>query len=277
MRELRLPHPELALEITLNCWEFGGQEVYRITHQFFFSERSLYVLVWKPREGQEENAIEDWLKRIRLRVSDARVIIVATHCEERRPELDLPYLKQRFGDMVCDAIDVDSKTGLGVSKVRALVAREAAALPQMGVPWNRRWNDARNELLESGVPQISTDDYASLCRKHKLSTREQAILINLLHDLVYLIHYGDHGLKDLIVLHPEWLTKAIGYVLEDRITAQAGGELDHRRLAEIWFAHGNLKRDRYDPALHPYFLRLMEKFDISYRVPDKDYSLVERL
>ena len=49
--QLHLKHPQLDLQITLNTWDFGGQEVYRITHQFFFSRRALYILVWRPREG----------------------------------------------------------------------------------------------------------------------------------------------------------------------------------------------------------------------------------
>jgi internalin A len=33
---LRLPHPDQeGVEIQLNAWDFGGQEVYRVTHQFF--------------------------------------------------------------------------------------------------------------------------------------------------------------------------------------------------------------------------------------------------
>jgi hypothetical protein len=71
--------------MTLNTWDFGGQEVYRITHQFFFSRRALYLCVWKPREGQLENGVESWCRRIRLRVADqARLIVVATHSGERR-------------------------------------------------------------------------------------------------------------------------------------------------------------------------------------------------
>ena len=54
--------------MTVRAWDFGGQEVYRITHQFFFSQRALYLVVWKPREGQEQNEVEGWLRRIRLRV-----------------------------------------------------------------------------------------------------------------------------------------------------------------------------------------------------------------
>jgi hypothetical protein len=36
---ISLPHPTQDLEMTVRTWDFGGQEVYRITHQFFFSRR----------------------------------------------------------------------------------------------------------------------------------------------------------------------------------------------------------------------------------------------
>ena len=90
-----MKHPYLSADLSLNLWDFGGQEVYRITHQFFFSRRALYILVWKPRQGQQENAVEYWLRLIRLRVgSDVKVMIIATHSDERRPELDVPHLQQ---------------------------------------------------------------------------------------------------------------------------------------------------------------------------------------
>jgi GTPase SAR1 family protein len=40
------------MEITLNGWDFGGQRVYRPTHQLFFSAPAVYLVVWKPREGR---------------------------------------------------------------------------------------------------------------------------------------------------------------------------------------------------------------------------------
>jgi hypothetical protein len=74
---LRLPHPEktVNVDMVLNTWDFGGQEVYRITHHFFYSKRSIYLLVWRPREGVEDSSIENCLEGVRLRVSqDARVL-----------------------------------------------------------------------------------------------------------------------------------------------------------------------------------------------------------
>jgi internalin A len=47
---LELDHPnQPGTKIKLNAWDFGGQPVYRITHQFFSSRRALYLLLWNPR------------------------------------------------------------------------------------------------------------------------------------------------------------------------------------------------------------------------------------
>ena len=32
-------------DFTIHAWDFGGQEIYRATHQFFLTKRSLYILV----------------------------------------------------------------------------------------------------------------------------------------------------------------------------------------------------------------------------------------
>ena len=79
------------------------------------------------------------------------------------------------------------------------------------------------------------------------------------------------------MLKPEWLTKAIGYVLEDEPTRSDGGILDHRRLADIWYEHGDPDRETYLPDYFPYFLRLMEQFDVSVRITGQDSSLVPQL
>ncbi len=58
------------------------------------------------------------------------------------------------------------------------------------------------------------------------------------------------------------------------LTRQAAGVLDHPRLRQIWHHPAG----GYDPRYHPYFLRLMEKFDISYRLEDDETrSLVTQL
>ncbi|RJQ79281.1 hypothetical protein D5S17_11215 [Pseudonocardiaceae bacterium YIM PH 21723] len=273
---LALPHPDLDEQITLNTWDFGGQEVYRISHQFFFSQRALYLCVWKPREGRLENNIEGWCRRVRLRVGDqARIIIVATHAAERRPELDFPSLRRKFPGLVVDYHCVDSETGEGIEQLRLAIAEHAAALPQMGELLNPHWSRTRDEVLALKKPHITRFDFHEICIRNGLSEEDTSTLAGLLHDLGHIINYSDDdGLRDLVVLRAEWLTKAIGYVLEDRQTREQGGALSHDRLPEVWAPDGI---PLYPAESHPYFLRLMEKFDVSYRLPDARASLVAQL
>jgi internalin A len=280
IRILTLRDPGIDAVMTARAWDFGGQEVYRITHQFFFSPGAVYLIVWKPREGQEQNEVEGWLRRIRLRVKqDARAFIVATHCSgERHADLDYPHMWQLFPELLAGRYEVDSCTGLGVAQLRKAIAVEAAKLPQMGQLISPRWVAVQDEIgaRADTEPQISYEQFAAICQRHQVVGDEIAGLARLLHVLGRIIHYGDdEGLRDFVVLNPEWLTKAISYVLEDEQTRQNGGVLEHARLREIW---QRTPSHDYLPRHHPYFLRLMEKFDVSYRLEDDDYhSLVAQL
>lgn len=271
---LDLQHPELPeVSIRLRAWDFGGQEVYRITHQFFFSPRAVYLLVWRPREGQEENAVAAWIQRILLRIRrEAKLVIVASHAEERQPELDLPALRRLAGPMLSAAVAVDSRTGLGIPELRLLLSSQAAALPQMGERLSSRWVSAREDLLARPDFQVARAEFDAVCAFHRLPVEAVDTFAKLLNDVGYIVYFPeDEGLRDIVVLQPEWLTKAIGLVLEDSGTRAADGVLAHGRLRSIW------SRDEYPTSLHPYFLRLMEKFDVSYRIPDTDSSLVAQL
>ena len=156
--QLKLDHPggDAAKRITMNTWDFGGQDVYRITHQFFFSKRSLYLLVWWPREGQEAGGVKGWLDRIRLRVPDARVILVSTHADEPRPpEIDYRELEGAFPGMLAGRHAIDSKSGTGVDDLLATIAAEGAKLPQMGEKMSRHWIETRDKVLANREPQIA--------------------------------------------------------------------------------------------------------------------------
>jgi len=102
----------------------------------------------------------------------------------------------------------------------------------------------------AGLDQEATASFAQIC-----------------HQLGYLIHYADDpSLASLVVLRPDCLSRAISYVLEDQTTVDNMGLVSHARLALLWSDPARQEDQRYDPAVHPALLRLMEHFDLSYRV-----------
>ena len=52
-----------------NVWDFGGQQIYQNTHQFFLTQRSLYLLVidtGKDTVGNDDTNINYWLQIVEL-------------------------------------------------------------------------------------------------------------------------------------------------------------------------------------------------------------------
>ena len=284
---LALPHPDRpGVDMELRLWDFGGQEDYRITHQLFISERSLYLVVWYPRQGWAGANVEAWLRGILLRTGrpepdgtgGGQVMIVATHSDDSRSSVDYPRLEREFPGMLAGHFEIDSRTGAGLAKLRLAIAREAARLPRMGMVIGSAWAAARADLLELAETKahISFAEFAGICERHEVPETDVAELAGLMHDLGQIVYYGDDVvLRDIVVLNPEWLTWAVSSLLNDVPTRDAGGVLDHARLAEIWQERPGVPG--YPPHQHPYFLRLMEKFDVSYRLEGGHSSLIAQL
>jgi internalin A len=65
-------------DVRLHVWDFGGQEIMHATHQFFLTERSLYLLVLSGRQGGEDAEAKYWLQLIESFAGDSPVRVAPT-------------------------------------------------------------------------------------------------------------------------------------------------------------------------------------------------------
>ena len=80
----------------LNTWDFGGRHIYHATHQFFLTKRSLYIVVWNARLGVEQGRLHFWLETIKALAPDAPVLLVATHTDERAPDINFQSYQEEY-------------------------------------------------------------------------------------------------------------------------------------------------------------------------------------
>ena len=286
IKPVKLTDPDKATEITLNGWDFGGQRVYRPTHQLFFSSPAVYLVVWKPREGPQQGFVKDWIKLVKHREPDAKILVVATHGgpKERQPDIDRQEIWDLFGkETVVDFFHVDSqppdldeKTGQrtgesrGIKELKDAITRVAASLPEMGRTFPKHWQDAREALRKSTEAYLPLDRVFEYCKEQKVDEDDARLLLRICHRVGDLIHYEhDPALRDIVVLKPDWLATAISFVLDDKETREVGhGLVKLNRLETLWSDPERPEENRYPAVLHPLFLRLMERFDLSYRIAE---------
>ncbi|WP_089727137.1 COR domain-containing protein [Candidatus Thiosymbion oneisti] len=290
IKPVQVTDPETGTEIRLNGWDFGGQRVYRPTHQLFFSAPAVYLVVWKPREGPQQGFVKEWIELIRRRAPEARILVVATHGgpKERQPNIDRQAFWDRFGrETVIEFFHIDSRPDpetqacRGIAELKQEIARVAAGLPEMGRAFPEHWQAVREQLRASREAYLPLERVFGLCGEQGIGREDARLLLRICHRLGDLIHYEhDPTLRDLVILKPDWLATAISFVLDDEQTRkQTQGLISFARLGQLWKDPDRPAEDRYPTSLHPIFLRLMERFDLSYRVADEteDTSLIGQL
>ncbi|MEV7416682.1 COR domain-containing protein [Streptomyces sp. NPDC089919] len=273
---LRLPHPRLpapgrGITMDLATWDFGGQEIYHATHQFFLTDRSLFLLLWDAQVGWQESKLYYWLDLIKARAPQAPVILVATHLDPRPADLPLSDIQADYPGVIVASMSADSATGQGVAAVRERIAVEAARLPLMGVRWPRTWLEAANAVRARPERYVTPAQmYEFMAAKDVTDPVHQHELALALHSLGdVLVYSDDEELKDLVVLHPQWLTSYISRVLDARQVRENDGVFTSEHRRELWAD--------LDVALHQHFVSMMERFDLSYRTTSRHSSLVVEL
>jgi len=277
IKQIKVMDRESKTEITLNGWDFGGQRVYRPTHQLFFSAPAIYLVVWKPREGPQQGFVKEWITLVKHRAPDAKIIVVATHGgpTERQPDIDRQEIWDLFGkDLVLDFLLVDSKPRektndrRGIQELKQMIACAAASLPEMGREVPQRWEQTRHALEKTGAAYLPFSEVIRLCHGQMMDEEEAKDFVRISHRLGHLIHYEhDPALQDIVVLKPDWLSTAISFVLDDAQTRTAHGLVSFARLGHLW-DDPKRPQDRYPSAIHSIFLRLMERYDLSYRIAE---------
>jgi Leucine-rich repeat (LRR) protein len=269
--------PESQTSITLNAWDFGGQRVYRPTHQLFFSAPAVYLVVWKPREGSQAGQVKEWIQLVKRREPSAKILVVATHGgpQQRQPDIDRQELWDLFGkETVVDFFFVESKPDehgnrKGIDELKRAIASVAASLPEVGRSVPKSFADVRQALQDKGAPYLPLREVLDVCRAHNMDDEIARLFITISHRLGHLTHYeNDPTLRDIVILRPDWLATAMSYVLDDEATRAAHGLVKFSRLGQLWDDKNRADDSRYPDSLHPIFLRLMERFDLSYRVAD---------
>lgn len=72
-------------DVTFCTFDFAGQEVYYTSHQFFLSQRAIYLVVFNVTEGLKTlDKVDYWLQSVQVRAPQAPVVLVGTHIDDPR-------------------------------------------------------------------------------------------------------------------------------------------------------------------------------------------------
>ena len=244
----------------INIWDFGGQEIYHSTHQFFLTKRSIYVFVWDPRKEEEYKSFEYWFNIIKKLGENSPLIIVMNKADIRIKAIDENSLKKEFGN-IKGFHRVSCISGNGLPGFYNTVERVFRRLPHIGHRLPKVWINIKNDLQAYKEDYISYHDYLEICRHFSLTQKQADYLSDYYHDLGYFLHYrNDPTLKNIIILNPKWATNAFYSLIDDLEIQKKLGRFSFSDLDRIW------NRKYYPSEKYFEVIRLMERFEICFNL-----------
>jgi small GTP-binding protein len=220
---------------SVNIWDFGGQEIYHATHQYFLTKRSLYLLVADNRK--EDTDFYYWLNTIDLLSENSPVLIVNNKKENRQREININQLRGEFDNLIKVIA-----TNLANNNDRDAIIRDCKyhlnQLPHIGDRLPITWVKVRDALERDRRNYISHEEYLQICEDNGYREDDYEFkLSEYFHDLGICLHFQKDTtspLYNIVILKPKWATDAAYAVLDKQEIIDNFGRFTKQDLAKIW-------------------------------------------
>jgi internalin A len=253
----------------VNIWDFGGQEIYHATHQFFLTKRSLYAVVADTRK--EDTDFNYWLNVVELLSDNSPLLIIKNEKQDRRREINEGQLRGQFANLK-ETLVTNLATNRGLTEVLKSVRHYICSLPHIGTPLPKTWVKVREALERDARNYISLEEYQRICEQNGFAERkDQLQLSGYLHDLGVCLHFQeDPLLKKTVILKPKWGTDAVYKVLDNERVRRNFGKFNKANLADIW--HEAEYANMLDELL-----QLMINFKLAYKILNSEFYIAPQL
>ncbi len=254
-----------------HIWDFGGQEIYHATHQFFLTRRSVYVLLADTR--QQHTNFYDWLLMQETFGGDSPVILLKNKNRHKGNLFtieNLPELRKRFPNLK-EVLELDLNDvphALGWATLLQELKHRLLQLDHIGQPRPGSWTAVREALAADERDIISESEYLALCAEQGLEGAYARDLSDYLHNVGDILHFQDDPvLGELVILKPTWGLDAVYRVLDNREIVARQGRFSRRDLKQLW------QEAKYR-GHHEQLLQLMRQFQLCYPLPNQAHEYI---
>lgn len=265
-------------------WDFGGQEIFYATHQFFLSDDALYLLAWThednvrphrerdaadlPDDDERFQPNEYWLENIRHRGGPkCPVLLVQTHCKARRSPCNEDDLLKNYGAL-CFNFDA-AEEDYGLSELRGAISQKLnTEMPFLGgeVPKSYDHCIGAVEKLRAHHPRMSKSDFErEVCAASGVLPGNETEALGYLHRTGAVVWFsGVEALKNTVFTDPNWLTEQVYKLINNELRA-TNGRFDAAYLKKHLPGFTEAEREQ--------FLELLKTFGLIFEAIEEGQSV----
>jgi internalin A len=250
--------------VLVHVWDFAGQDITHATHQFFLTERSVYLLVLDARADAQDRDAEYWLRLISAFGKDSPVLIALNKFNEKPFDVDRFALQEKYPSLRAFVATDCGDLPLGIDELKKAIVAAIEGMDAVRQPFPAVWARLKDGLSRMKDNYLPFNAYEKRCAEYgESNAANQKQLARILNALGIILYYGDDPrLRDTTVLNPRWVTENIYKLLRLRAPPEAEGTLT------LEDARAALQQE--NPEMVTYLINLMRRFELCFPVGEDD-------
>ncbi len=267
--------------VAAHLWDFGGQEVMHATHQFFLSQRSVYVLLLNSRNDDQA---EKWLKYAESFGGRSPVLVVLNKIDEN-PSFDVnrKTLREKY-PQIREFYKLSCKIKDGIDDFREALRREIENADTRRTPFPAHWLKVKEHFSNMKADYIESEEYQRECEKAGVTRAfSQDVLLKFLHDLGVVINFRNLKNFDTQILNPLWLTNGVYRIINSQRVAETGGLLHEDEFDAVINDPRYREENTSEKPFHypknklQYIVRVMQEFELCFQLDTRTFVVPQLL
>lgn len=255
--------------INVRIWDFAGHTVTHAAHQFFLSERSLYILVYDGR-SEERNRLRYWLDHVKnYGGTNSKAIILVNEQDKHTVDIAINTLKAEYPIEGMYTFNIKSDTKK-LQNFRKIVSNYIIHNPS----WEKQqisksYYQVKNELEKLFTNNVTKDkefiqkeQFLKIAQKYGIEDTDT--LLKSLHALGISLWYPGLGEYNTLILNPEWISDGVYQIIN-----WVNNQDTHTVLLSEFLKIFKEEIDRFPIEKHAFLFNLMIKYELAYTLNGK--------
>lgn len=265
--------------LQLNVWDFGGQEIFYATHQFFLSEEAIYILAWTnvknviPHRERDKailpfdekwRSLEYWLESIRHHGKNSPILMVQTHSDRKENKLPIDPI-YRQAPYHAEDLNFSATKDYGLPELRDFILEQlqSPAIPFYGQLFPKSYSVLIQEIENNTqVTSLTKAEFEQKCQKAGISAGGEEAVLAYLNKAGVVVYFNKPLLEDTIFTNPNWLTEQVYSLINNELSARKG-RIDEQYMVEVLPKFTSQERIR--------FLELLKNFELIFEEATHQY------
>ena len=257
--------------IRINLWDFGGQHIQHSLHQFFFTERVIYVLVLNPRNDEKAAY---WLEQVKKLGDGSKVLVVYNWKQEQDKKAsylsNFYELRKKYPEIMGPYLLSCAVKG-SEQEFKNVLIETIKNHENLNDPYPNTWYEIKKTVEDKvtvGKNYVAYEQYEQWCSDNDYKDAEkQKSLLVILNRIGSIVFFDKPVLDRLQVLNPEWITTGAYAILTSEITAQKQGRLTIKDFKEIFKEPREIFSDKeikiqYTETHFEFIIQLMLEYNL---------------